>query len=377
MRKTFRYRIFPSKKQTTLLNQTLDECRWLYNYLLEQRKNAWEKNKKSLSCFDQCNIFKQLKKERSSLKQIHSQVLQNVAIRIELAFQAFFRRVKRGEKPGYPRFRGKSRYDSFTYPQTGFKFFNDEDSIRLSKIGRIKTRLHRLIEGQIKTCTIRKTPTNKWFISFSAIVEKPTIRTIPKVSTGIDVGLESFATFSNGEKINNPHFFKQEEKALAKAQRKLSKQSKGTPERNKARKVVARVHERIANKRHNFIHQIARKLVDRFSLIAVEDLSINEMRKDNFRCINKSIGDVAWRMFLECISYKAEWAGKKCVQVNPAYTSQTCSRCGFRQKLELSSRIYHCLCCDFSLDRDHNAAINILALGLQSLGLAKEAVCFS
>jgi len=369
MKKTFKYRIFPSKKQITLFDQTLGECRWLYNYLLEQRKNAWEQNKKSISCFDQCNTFRELKKNRPSLRNIHSQVLQNVAIRIELAFQAFFRRIKQSQKSGYPRFRGKFRYDSFTYPQSGFKLLNDKNSINLSKIGSIKIKLHRPIEGQIKTCTIRKTPTGKWFISLSCQIENPKIESVPQDSMGIDVGLQYFATLSNGEKIENPRFFKQEEKSLTKVQKKFSKQDKDSPARKKVRKVVARVHERISNKRLNFIHQTARKLVNSFGLIAVEDLSINEMVKDNFRCINKSIGDVAWRMFTNLLVQKVECTTGQVIKVNPAYTSQTCSRCGCRQKLELSNRMYRCSHCKFSLDRDHNAAINILRLGLQSLGI--------
>jgi len=175
---------------------------------------------------------------------------------------------------------------------------------------------------------------------------------------------------SNGEKIQNPRFFKQEQKALAKVQRKLSKQAKGSKLRAKSRKVVARVHERIVWKRENFAHQESRKLVNRFNTIAVEDLSINDMQKDNFRCINKSIADVAWRQFLDLLTSKAECAGGRVVNVNPAYTSQSCSQCGNRHKLSLSDRVYHCPCCGLSLDRDQNAAINILSLGMQGLASA-------
>ena len=160
-----------------------------------------------------------------------------------------------------------------------------------------------------------------------------------------------------------------EEKALTKAQRKLSKQKKASKARAKARKIVARIYERIIWKRHNFAHQKSRKLVNKFNTFVVEDLSINNMKKDNFRCINKSIGDVAWRQFLDCLRYKAAWAGSHYIQVNPAYTSQTCSQCGNRHKLKLSDRVYCCPCCGFSLQRDHNAALNILALGLQSFSL--------
>lgn len=369
MKKTFKYRIWPSKKQTTLFNQTLNECRWLYNHLLEQRKTAWEKEQKSLSCFDQYKSLIQLKQCRRSLSNVHSQILQNVAVRIDLAFQAFFLRIKKGGKPGYPRLKGKFRYDSFTYPQSGFKVLDDKQVVQLSKIGRIKIKLHRPIEGKIKTCAIRRTATDKWFITFFCEVNSKPMQESSE-AIGIDMGLETFATLSNGEKIENPRFFKQEEKSLARTQRKLSKQEKGSPERNKARKVVARIHERISNKRHNFAHQATRTLVNKFGIIAVEDLSINEMRKNNFRCINKSIGDAAWRMFVDSLSSKAADAGREVIKINPAYTSQTCSNCGQRHKLKLSERVFECPFCDFVLDRDHNAALNILTLGMKSLASA-------
>ncbi len=371
MRKSFKYRLYPSKKQISIFNQTLNNCRWLYNHLLEQRKNAWEQNKKSISCFEQCNTFKLLKQEKPNLKIVYSQVLQNVAIRIDFAFKAFFRRTKVGEKPGYPRFRGKFRYDSFTYPQKGFKIIEEKNIIQLSKIGKIKIVYHRQIRGNIKTCTIRKTRTNKWFIIFSCEIKNTLpIKISIKNKVGIDMGLESFATLSNNKKIETPHFFRKEEKTLAKAQRKFSKQEKRTNKRKKLGKIVCHIHERISNKRHNFIHQLSHNLVKNFDFIAIENLSINNMKKNNFHNINKSIGDAAWRMFLDNISYKAAWAGKKCIKVNPAYTSQTCSQCGHRHKLKLSERIFKCPYCHLSLNRDYNASLNILTLGMQSLALA-------
>jgi len=368
MRKTFKYRIFPDKSQTTKLNQTLDGCRWLYNHFLEKRKEAWKSEQKSLSRFDQNLTLKTLKKEHPFLQGVHSQILQNVSMRIDLAFRAFFRRVKSGEKSGYPRFRNKSRYDSFTYPQGGFKLL--ENVIQLYKIGGIKTKFHRPIEGIIKTCTVKRTLTGKWFVTFACNIEHEPTEQPVNPAIGIDMGLEHFATLSDGETIDNPRFFRKEEKALAKAQRKLSAKKKATKARAKARRVVARIHERIKWKRHNFAHQLSRKLVDRFNTICVEDLTINDMQKENFRCVNKSIGDAAWRMFLECLRYKAEWAGTKCVQVNPAYTSQTCSDCGTRHKLKLSNRMFHCSYCNLSLNRDVNAALNILTLGMQGLDQA-------
>ena len=364
MQITFKYRLLPTKGQKTILNTMLGECRWLYNHFLEKRKTAWEQNKESLGYYSQTVSIVKLKQERPSLKCVYSQSLQNVAMRVELAFQAFFRRIKTKEKPGYPRFKGKGWYDSITYPQTGFKI--KENKLNFSKIGIIKIKLHRPIKGTIRTCTIRR-QRDKWYVCFSAECEIKSLSKSNK-AVGIDVGLENFATFSNQEKISNPRFFKTEQKALAKAQRKLSKQKNGSLERKKAKKAVIRIHERICNRRSNFCHQEARKLVNRFGIICIEDLSINEMKKGNFRSINRSIGDVAWGQFAQFLSYKAESAGRQLIKVNPAYTSQTCSNCGNRQKLELSNRTYHCPCCNFLLDRDINASLNILRLGMQSLG---------
>jgi len=371
MRKTFKYRIFPNKSQAAKLNKTLDGCRWLYNRFLEERKNAWESEKKSISRYDHTNSIPGLKKEYEFLSNIFSQVLQEVAIRLDLAFRAFFRRVKHGETPGYPRFRGKFRYNSFTYPQAGFKLL--KNVVQLSKIGGIKINLHRPVEGMIKTCTIRRSATGKWYVTFSCVIDYVPVKQLIEPTIGIDMGLESFTTLSDGSKVDNPRFFKEEQAEIDKVQRKFSKQTKGSKLHRKTRKVVARVYERITWKRENFAHQESRKFVDKFNTIVVEDLSINNMQKNNFRCINKSISDVAWRQFLNFLEFKAEWAGKRTIKINPVFTSQNCSRCGNRQKLKLSDRIYHCPCCSLSLNRDVNAAKNILGLGLQSLGIATEA----
>ncbi|MBT9175450.1 MAG: hypothetical protein DDT22_01128 [candidate division WS2 bacterium] len=362
MLKSYKYKLFVTKKQQTILNTTLEECRWLYNHFLEQRKTSWEQSKKSLNYHSQAVSIAKLKQERKSLKNVHSQVLQNVAVRIDLAFKSFFRRVKAGEKTGYPRFRGKGWYDSITYPQTGFKI--KDGRLKLSKIGSIKFKYHRQLEGKVKTCTIRRSTTDKWYASFSCIVEAKPLPKSDK-AIGIDVGLTSFITFSDGSKIANPRFFRQDEKDLAKVQRKLSKAEKGTPERKKRRKAVSKVHERISNRRNNFTHQEARKIVNKYGIICIEDLSTNQMVHN--RCLSKSIHDAAWSQFTQYLSYKAENAGRQIAKVNPAYTSQTCNKCGHREVKKLSDRVHRCSCCGYVCDRDHNAALNILALGTQSI----------
>jgi len=366
MLKTFKYRLYPTKKQTRRMQAILEECRWLWNALLEQRKTAWEERKESLTYYQQAVTLPQLKQQRPSLKQVHSQVLQNVAVRIDLAFQSFFRRVKAGEKPGYPRFRGTGRYDSFTYPQAGVGFRMNGDMLSLSKVGDVRVILHRPIEGEIKTCTIRRTAAGDWFVTFSCEVEAKPLPPSPE-EVGIDVGLESFAVLSNGERIDNPRFFRRDEKDLAKTQRKLSQAEKGTQEYIRRRKAVAKIHKRIANRRNDFAHQWSRRIVNRFGFIAIEDLPVNQMIHN--RCLSKSIMDAAWARFTRYLSYKAEWAGRTLVRVNPAYTSQDCSQCGHRQAKKLNDRIHDCSCCGLKIDRDLNSALNILALGRQRIGL--------
>jgi putative transposase len=288
------------------------------------------------------------------LKQVHSQILQNVTERVDLAFKAFFRRVKAGEEPGYPGFKGCGRYDSFTYPQAGSAFkLLSESRLQLSKIGAVKIKLHRPIEGAPKTLTIRRDRVGNWYACFLCEVEpKP----LPPIDTvvGIDVGLASFATYSNGEKVAVPRFFRKEEKALAKAQRRLSKAGKGTPERAKRRKVVAHIHRRIANKRRDFAHKLSRQLVNAFGVIAFEDLKIVDMKQDNYRSMNKSIGDAAWRQLVQYTAHKAEEAGRRVVLVNPRNTSRMCSRCGQLVEKDLSVRVHNCHHCGLSLDRDES-----------------------
>ncbi len=373
MLKMFQYRLYPTKKQEKRLNETLEECRWLYNHLLEMRKTAYERDGISLTCFQQQYTFPVLKQERLTLNGVHSQVMQNVAVRVDLAFKAFFRRVREHtQDPGYPRFKGFGRYDSFSFPQSGFSITPDE-RVTLSKIGSVKMVYHRPIKGKVKTCTVQRSSTGKWYVSFSVECESERLDPIA-TQVGIDVGLKTFATLSTGEEIANPRFFRKEEKALAKVQRKHSKLAKGTPERRKHRKAVARVHERIKFRRDNFTHQESRQIVDRFGVIAVEDLHVNRMTHNH--CLAKSIVDASWSEFFNKLSCKAEEAGRQFVKVNPAYTSQTCSSCGHRQKMPLDVRVFACPCCHAQLDRDLNAALNILSIGRYALGLSVEAPAF-
>lgn len=303
------------------------------------------------------------KQSKPGLKNVHSQVLQEVSKRVDLAFQSFFRRCKLGEEPGYPRFKGKGMYDSFTYTQSGFEL--SDDKLCLSKLGDIKIKLHREVDGEIQRVTIRRAPTGKWFASM--LVKSESVIDVPltSLSVGIDVGIKSFLTLSNGDFVPNPRFFVTDEDVLAKAQRKLSKAKKGSYERKKTLKVVQHIHERIANKREDFVQKVSLMLVRAYDFITFEDLNIKGMIKNH--CLAKHIADVSWNKLITITTYKAEWAGKRVELVNPRNTSQMCSGCGEIVKKELSERTHSCPFCDLVLDRDHNAAINILRLGLQSV----------
>ena len=240
----------------------------------------------------------------------------------------------------------------------------------LAKLGHVKMVLHRPIKGTPKTAIVKRTPTGKWFVSISAEIgeEERTDRRLPVCTeaVGIDVGLKSFAYLSTGEEIANPRFFRSEEAALARAQRKLSKAPKGGKQRARKRKVVARVHERIKNRRKNFMEQEVCKLLKRFGVLAVEALVVRNMVKNPQ--LAKSIADASWSMFFAHLLDKAEEAGRVVVRVNPAYTSQTCSACGHRQPMPLSVRVYECPLCGLVIHRDHNGSKNILAEAFQAVG---------
>lgn len=368
MRKTYQYRLYPTKRQLSILNRSLEVCRRVYNDTLAYRKHAYETDKKPVSLYATNNLLTQWKRENPTLKMVHSQVLQNVQVRVDLAYKAFFRRVKNGENPGYPRFKGYGRYDSITYPQSGFHLNAAGTHLCVSKIGDIPIILHRPIIGTVKTLTIRKTATGKWYASFSVEVEPSVAITAPHNDrvVGIDVGLKTFCTLSDGTTVENPRWFRSDEKKLAKAQRKFAKIAKGTPERAKQRKIVARIHEKITNRRKDFIYKLANKLTGTYGTVVFEDLNIKNMMKNH--CLAKSIGDVAWNLLISTTVNKAEEAGCTVVLVNPKQTSQMCSRCGQLVKKTLSDRVHNCPHCGLSMDRDLNASINIMRLGLQSLG---------
>lgn len=354
----------PTKHQVTILNRQLDLCRWVYNQTLALRKNAWDDEQKHIGYYESKRYIAIWKQDKPELKEVHSHVLQDVSMRVDLALQAFFRRVRNGEEPGFPRFKGKGWYDSLTYFETGFKL--EGNNLWLSKIGYIKVWLHRPVEGVIKRLTIRRSSTKKWYVSF--IVEDVPKKNLPRSekAVGIDVGISNFAVFSDGTFIENQRYLAVCESKLSVAQSKKDKRPLGSPEKRRAAKKVSHIYERLGNLRDNFAHQLSHGIVDDYGIICMEDIDIASMIEKK-PYMAKSVLDVSWSRFRTYVMYKAASAGRKMVLVSPAYTSQICSGCGTIVKKDLSERVHNCPICGLSIDRDLNAAKNILRLGLQSL----------
>jgi putative transposase len=279
-------------------------------------------------------------------KEVFSQVLQDAIKRVDKSFKNFFNGF------GYPRFQGLNRYNSFTYPQLGFSI--EDEKLILSKIGTIKIILHREIEGKIKTCTIKK-DIDQWYVSFSCELDDP-VPVKVKTRTGIDVGLISLITLSNGEQIEPPKFLRGSEDKLTHEQKRLSRKKKGSGKRNKQRIIVSKVHRKIRNRRKDFAHKTSRMLVDNYDLIKFEDLQIKNMVQNHH--LAKSISDAGWYQLMNLTEYKAAYAGKFVEFVNPAGTSQTCL-CGYPVPKNLSVRIHRCPDCGLVLNRDHVSAILI------------------
>ncbi|MBP1910012.1 putative transposase [Methanolobus bombayensis] len=350
------------------LNRTLDVCRHIYNEFLADRRNAYERCNQGLSTIEQLYHVQYLEFDTD----VHSQVKQDVIRRLGKSFETFFRRCKNGEaKVGYPRFKGKRRYNSFTYPQSGFSISGKK--LKLSKIGEIKIVQHREIEGKIKTCTIRKDG-KQWYVTFSVVIENNVTPVEPVTFVGIDVGLNSLVTLSDGTQINPPKYYRNTEGELKRQQRNLSRKKKFSNNWKKQCDKVNTLHRKIRSQRNDFNHKLSRELINAYDYIAFEDLNVKNMVKNSR--LSKSIHDASWSDLIQITKYKAEEAGKFVELVNPCNTSQLCSNCGQKVEKSLAVRTHNCPHCGLVLDRDHNAAINILnravgttvkACGIESL----------
>jgi putative transposase len=354
--KAYKYKLKPSAKIIAIFESWLALLCELYNAALQERRDAYRINHLSISYKAQANQLPEIKKDRPEFANIHSQVIQDALKRLDSAFDGFFRRVKEGQKPGYPRFRSSFRYDSFRYPQSGFSLKNGK--LHLSKIGKVKLQLSRPIEGEIKTCMIKR-EADGWYVIFSVEESKKKVEPAPKESVGVDVGIENFATLSDDEAapISNPRYFRGAEKELKKAQRRVSRRVKGSKGRKKAVRWLGKKHLKVKRQRRDFHFKEAGKLVEQYQSIKVEDLNIQGMVKNHH--LAKSISDAGWGEFIGILIFKAEEAGRKVIKVNPSYTSQDCSRCGHRNRITLATRIYRCSECRLVIHRDRNGAKRI------------------
>ncbi|MDP9316245.1 MAG: transposase [Chloroflexota bacterium] len=361
MLKAFQYRLYPSKAQERRLETTRETCRRWYNDLLAERKTAYEERKETIGKYEQLRRVKEHKAANPWATEVHSHVLQVVVADLDKAFQAFFRRVKSGEKAGYPRFRGRNRFDSFGFKEYGNGFKIDGRRLRVSGIGRIAVRWHRPIEGTIKTLRLIKKASG-WYACFS-VEYAPQPLAPTERDVGVDVGVASLITTSDGASVPPQHWYRREQRKLRVLQRRVARRgcpkgAKGGKNRRKAVVQLQRQHERIANQRKDFLNKLANSLIQQYDRVAVENLRITNMVKN--RHLAKSILDAGWGYFVARLHAKAAEAARVVVEVDPAYTSKMCSGCGhIFENLSLKDRRIDCRC-GLSLDRDHNAAINIL-----------------
>jgi len=361
MRKAFKYRLYPNRPQVEALDAMLGAHRRLYNLALRDRRDTYETERRSVSYGEQSGRFKESRKVLPSFAALNFSSAQATLRRLDKAFKAFFRRVQAGECPGYPRFRGEERFRTVEFPSYGDGCkLKDNGRLYIQRIGHIKVKLHRPIEGRIKTVSLKRS-CGKWYVVFSCDLGDAPEATGDDPAVGIDLGLKSFLVTSDGASVEPPRYYRKATKKLRRAQRSLSRKRKGSKRRGKAREKVARLHEKTANQRRDFHHKEARKLVDTHGLIACEVLNVRGISRSH---LAKATHDAGWAQFVNILVSKAEEAGVRVVAVNPRNTTQACSRCGALPEVKktLSDRVHSCGC-GYTQDRDVNAAENVLRLG--------------
>ena len=356
-RRTWRFRLYPTAAQRDVLEGHLRLCCELYNAALQERRDAWRMARVSIGFWQQSVQLPPLKGERPDVAGVYSQVLQDVLHRVDNAFSAFFGRVRRGERAGFPRFRAAHRFDSLTYPQLGFAI--EGRHLHVSKIGVIKIKRHRPIDGTIKTLTLKR-EAGQWFACVSVEVE-PAPLPASVECVGVDVGLTHFATLSDGTAIANPRYSRRAEAKMRRAQRRIARRRRGSAGRREAVRLFQAAQAHVRRQRADMQHKLSRWLVDRYRLIAVEDLQIKGLAGGR---LAKSVHDAAWSSFIDKLAYKAESAGRMLKKVDPRGTSQHCL-CGAHVPKTLSQRWHQCPACGLSAARDHVAAQVILRRGLR------------
>jgi putative transposase len=366
LRTTYRYRLYPTRQQGAELHEQVDEACRLYNAALDERRSAWRMQRISLNYYTQAAQLPEIR-AAGDLGVVNCSASQDVLRRLDKTFAAFFRRLKAGENPGFPRFRSRHRYDSLTWPKYGNGCTVRPNSrLYLQGVGDVKVKFHRPLptDATIKTVTAKR-EAGRWYVCFSVEMPGPAPSACADLAVGLDVGLTSFAVLSDGTEIGNPRYLRLAERRLRIAQRKLARRKKRSHRRLKARQEVRRVHVHISNQRRDFHHKTARALVRECGLIAVEDLNVKGLAGS---MLAKSIHDAGWGQFISILSSKAACAGRTFVKVNPAGTTQECSACGAHVPKKLSDRLHSCVC-GLSINRDLNAALNVLRRALIAQGL--------
>ncbi|KKH46359.1 transposase [Methanosarcina sp. 1.H.T.1A.1] len=368
MLKAYKYRIYPDKNQEEFINLHFGACRFVYNWALEQKIKTYQQTKKSISRFDlQKILVHEVKPSNEWLKKANSQALLACLVNVESAFTKFFR-----EKSGFPNFKSKKNpVQSYQMPQHYTVDF-ERNVIKLPKMGEVEAVLHRRFEGTMKTATISRSCTRKYFISILVDngVELPDKQEISESNTvGIDVGIKDFAVLSTGEKVENPKYLKNSLKRMKCLQKRVSKKVKGSNNRTKARHHLSKIHETISNQRNNFQHQLSSKLICENQAISLETLNVKGMVKNH--CLAQSISDAGWSSFVTKLEYKADWLGKTILRIGRFEpSSKICNVCGYHNSnLTLKVREWVCPDCKTQHDRDINAAINIKKFSLQEQNL--------
>ncbi|MCG2783434.1 MAG: transposase [Candidatus Altiarchaeales archaeon] len=344
--------------------EVLEECRKLYNYFLEE----WKKSEKVPHKYDLQAQIPSLVKKYPALEDVHSKTRQYILWQLYSNLKGLRGLKEKGRKVGRLRFKKYGRMKTFTYNQSGFKLIdkgNRYQRIQLSKIGEIPVRAHRKVEGKIKQIFVKRTPSGKWFAILSMETKPEKLGTTGRV-IGLDLNIENYLTYSNGEKVEHPHEMLKLEERLRIEHRKLSRKKKGSKNRVKQSSRLARVYERIIDRRRDFLHKLSTYCIENYDLIAVEKLSVKEMMETSYNA--KNTVDSSWSTFIQMLSYKAEGAGRTLVKVDPKNTTQNCSRCGNRVYKQIWIRMHKCPSCGLVMDRDHNSAINILNKALLEVG---------
>ena len=362
---SYKYRLRTTSTQNTVLEEQLRLCQWTYNTLLNHCFEERKAGRGTPTQFSLQNLLPTMKAQTPELDQVFSQVLQNVAKRVRSGFESYWNRKRAGLKAHLPRFRRADKYNSLTYPQMGFELKGEE--LKLSRIGDLKLRLHRPVEGRVKTLTVGRGASGRWYVVFSCEVECKPISG-REMAVGVDLGLNNLVALSDGSVFEAPRKYRVAEERLGRLQRIHSGRMGGSRNREKARVKVARLSEGVANQRRDFAYKTARSIVNRYERIFVEDLNLQNMQRN--RCVSKSIADAGWGLLRNALTYMARLSEGVIAFVDPRDTSQICSGCGERVEKSLSERMHRCPTCGLVLDRDVNAARNILKRGLE-IGLGQ------